>query len=57
MKLLNIFHLHNTNRLPYTEAVLMEVMRIATIAPAGVPHCAMKETQLQGFTIPKVSDY
>ncbi|XP_046454333.1 methyl farnesoate epoxidase-like isoform X1 [Daphnia pulex] len=47
--------LAHRSRLPYTEAVLMEVMRIATIAPAGVPHCAMKETQLQGFTIPKGS--
>jgi methyl farnesoate epoxidase/farnesoate epoxidase len=42
------------NRLPYTEAVLMEVMRMANIAPLTVPHCAMKDTQLQGFTIPKV---
>jgi hypothetical protein len=32
----------------------MEVMRMASIAPLAVPHCAMKETQLQGFTIPKV---
>ncbi|EFX62803.1 hypothetical protein DAPPUDRAFT_67675, partial [Daphnia pulex] len=42
-------------RLPYTEAVLMEVMRIASITPLAVPHCAMKDTQLQGFTIPKGS--
>ena len=27
---------------------------MAGIAPLTVPHCAMKETQLQGFTIPKV---
>jgi cytochrome P450 len=32
----------------------MEVMRIASIIPLAVPHCAMKDTQLQGFTIPKV---
>jgi hypothetical protein len=25
-----------------------------SVAPLGVPHVAMKETQLQGFTIPKV---
>ncbi len=42
------------NRLPYTEAVLMEVMRMSPIAPLAVPHRAMKDTQLQGFTIPKV---
>ncbi|XP_046454405.1 methyl farnesoate epoxidase-like [Daphnia pulex] len=42
-------------RLPYTEAVLMEVMRMSPIAPLAVPHRAMKDTQLQGFTIPKGS--
>nr|CAH0098576.1 unnamed protein product [Daphnia galeata] len=47
--------LAHRSRLPYTEAVLMEVMRMASIAPLAIPHRAMKETQLQGFTIPKGS--
>lgn len=40
--------------LPYTEAVLMEVQRLANITPFTIPHSAMKETILQGYTIPKV---
>jgi hypothetical protein len=40
--------------MPYTEAVLMEIMRISNVTPLTVPHCAMNDTQLQGFTIPKV---
>lgn len=42
------------NSLPFTEAVLMEAQRMSTIAPFTVPHYALKETQLQGYTIPKV---
>lgn len=40
--------------LPYTDAVLMEVQRIITIAPVTAPHRALKETKLLGYTIPKV---
>ena len=40
--------------LPFTEAFIAEVMRMSSVAPLGAPHLAMKETQLQGFTIPKV---
>ena len=32
----------------------MEIQRISSIAPLTVPHVAMKETQLQGYTIPEV---
>lgn len=32
----------------------MEVFRLSTIAPYTVPHYALKDTQLQGHTIPKV---
>ncbi|KAI9552865.1 hypothetical protein GHT06_020749 [Daphnia sinensis] len=41
--------------LPYTDAVLMEVQRMNTIAPVTAPHRAMKDTQLLGYTIPKGS--
>jgi Cytochrome P450 len=43
-------------RLIYTEAVLMEVQRICPVAPLAVPHVATQETQIMGFTIPKVRD-
>ena len=32
----------------------MEVMRFIALVPAGVPHRALKNTQLQGHFIPKV---
>ncbi|KAI9552867.1 hypothetical protein GHT06_020751 [Daphnia sinensis] len=43
------------SRLPYTEAVLMEVIRVSSVVPLAVPHCAVRETHLQGFTIPQGS--
>jgi len=39
--------------LPYTEAVLMESQRLSSIAPFTVPHAALTDTKLQGYTIPK----
>jgi cytochrome P450 len=32
----------------------MEVLRMSNVVALGVPHLAMNETQLLGFTIPKV---
>lgn len=42
------------NRLVYTEAVLIETQRMASIAPSTVPHVALKDTQFRGHFIPKV---
>ncbi|XP_022089645.1 cytochrome P450 2J3-like [Acanthaster planci] len=42
-------------RLPYTEATLMELQRIANILPLGIPHQASQDTTLQGYDIPKGS--
>lgn len=39
--------------LPYTEAVLTEILRVATIAPINVPHMATRDTTLLGYDIPK----
>jgi len=39
--------------LPYTEAVLLEVQRYASVVPFSVPHSTMKATTLMGYTIPK----
>uniref|UniRef100_A0A182NGX5 Cytochrome P450 n=1 Tax=Anopheles dirus TaxID=7168 RepID=A0A182NGX5_9DIPT len=40
-------------RLPYTEAVILEVERIATVVPGGLVHRAMDEVELCGYRIPK----
>ena len=34
--------------LPYTEAVLCELQRVNTIAPVGVPHAVVQDTELFG---------
>ncbi|XP_057381565.1 methyl farnesoate epoxidase-like [Daphnia carinata] len=39
--------------LVYTEAVLIETLRLANVAPLTLMHCAAKDTQLRGFNIPK----
>ena len=46
---------NSINSLPYTEAVLMEAQRLSSIAPFTIAHSAMVDTQLQGYTIPKVA--
>ncbi|XP_069995703.1 cytochrome P450 2L1-like [Penaeus vannamei] len=39
--------------LPYTEAVIHEVHRFASVTSMGVQHCATKDTLLAGYFIPK----
>lgn len=38
--------------MPYTEATLAEIQRMANIAPLGIPHAVSQETVLRGYTIP-----
>ncbi|XP_075045027.1 cytochrome P450 2J4-like [Mixophyes fleayi] len=48
-------HLDYEDRMmmPYTQAVLQEVQRCASIVPLGVTHSSIKDIQLNGYTIPK----
>ncbi|XP_053711484.1 cytochrome P450 2U1 isoform X2 [Synchiropus splendidus] len=39
--------------LPYTEATIMEVQRLAVAVPLGIPHMASKKTELRGYVIPQ----
>ncbi|KAL5007821.1 hypothetical protein ScPMuIL_016627 [Solemya velum] len=39
--------------LQYCEATIMEVLRIASIAPIALPHYTSQDTSLDGFHIPK----
>ncbi|MPC71782.1 Cytochrome P450 2U1 [Portunus trituberculatus] len=41
------------SRMPYTEAVINEVLRISALVNFGVQHMANTDTQLGGYTIPK----
>ncbi|XP_056268961.1 cytochrome P450 2J2-like [Pseudoliparis swirei] len=39
--------------LPYTEAVIHEIQRMANIGPLSLPHATTREIHLGGYTIPK----
>ena len=40
-------------RLPYTEAVILEIMRRRTVAPILVPHATLKDTKVLEYDVPK----
>ena len=41
-------------RLPYVEAVIMEVMRMYYVVPITGPRRALHDAKLMGYDIPKV---
>jgi cytochrome P450 len=45
--------LQDRDSMPYTEAVIMEVLRFSSIALLGLFHTATQDVEFQGFLIPK----
>lgn len=43
--------------MPYTEAVVLEALRISSVAPVGILHMATENARLSDYIIPKVSQY
>lgn len=47
--------LEDRANLPYTQAVLMESMRMASLVPGGLSHSVDQDLDFAGYTLPKVS--
>ncbi|ELT95210.1 hypothetical protein CAPTEDRAFT_114925 [Capitella teleta] len=45
--------LDDRNRMPYTNAVITEIMRFSSVAPLGIAHRAVVDTDILGTKIPK----
>ncbi|CAB3259871.1 unnamed protein product [Arctia plantaginis] len=45
--------LSDRSRMVYTEAVLLEALRISSVAAMGIPHMALEDAQLGNYVIPK----
>ncbi|XP_071961580.1 steroid 17-alpha-hydroxylase/17,20 lyase-like [Antedon mediterranea] len=44
--------LSDRGKLPYTEAVIMEIMRYGTASPLGLPHRAIEDSTIGNYNVP-----
>ncbi|CAG0893259.1 unnamed protein product [Darwinula stevensoni] len=45
--------LDDRDRMQYTQAFMMEVLRLGVMLPVGAPHAATEDTEVAGFLFPK----
>ncbi|XP_045185559.2 cytochrome P450 2J4-like [Mercenaria mercenaria] len=45
--------MEDIKKMPYVEATVQEVLRLANIAPLSVPHAVHEEVEFEGFIVPK----
>ncbi|ROT68380.1 Cytochrome P450 2L1, partial [Penaeus vannamei] len=49
--------LEDRSRMPFTEAVIHEVLRASSLASTGVQHVAVRDTMLGGYLLPKAPHF
>ncbi|XP_028681210.1 cytochrome P450 2M1-like isoform X2 [Erpetoichthys calabaricus] len=45
--------MQDKQNMPYTDAVLHEIQRFMDLAPIGIPHTVIKDTEFKGYLLPK----